>query len=230
MRRSLNKILRKIGYEIVRYSRFPSVLEQELKNDPDFFFVQIGANDGVRFDNLYNFVTNNNCKGLVVEPIKDYFERLALNYKDYPNIIPVNVAIHKEDKKATIYRVDPKRLHELPVAVDGIASFLPQHHQLMNTPSEYMISEEVACMHLMEMFDQYKVTKINLLQIDTEGYDAEIIKLIDFERIKPSIIKYEHHGISDQEEAELQSMLTKIGYEVFREHGGDSFAVRKPIN
>ena len=104
MRKRLNKILRKIGYEIVRYSRFPSVLKQELKNDPDFFFVQIGANDGVRFDNLYNFVTNNNCKGLVVEPIKDYFERLALNYRDYPDIIPVNVAVQKHDcMKGLVY-------------------------------------------------------------------------------------------------------------------------------
>jgi len=36
-----------------------------------------------------------------------------------------------------------------------------------------------------------------MLRIDAKGYDAERILNIDFERIKPSIIRFEH-GLDDR--------------------------------
>jgi hypothetical protein len=81
--------LKRVGYEIVHRSRLIDLLELRLRDNPDLCFVQIGANDGLRFDSLYAFVTSRRCRGLVVEPLKDYFERLQLNYRDYERIIPV---------------------------------------------------------------------------------------------------------------------------------------------
>ena len=44
--------------------------------------IQIGANDGERFDNLNFFLKKYECKTILVEPIKEFFEKLRINYKN----------------------------------------------------------------------------------------------------------------------------------------------------
>ncbi len=43
---------------------------------------------------------------------------------------------------------------------------------------------------------KYKIKRIDLLQIDTERYDYDIIKQIDFSLIKPRMICYETHNLT----------------------------------
>ena len=50
------------------------------------------------------------CSGLVIEPVKEYFERLEMKYRPYPKIKHVNLAIHKEHDQSVIYRVDALKL------------------------------------------------------------------------------------------------------------------------
>ena len=50
---------------------------------------------------------------------------------------------------------------------------------------------EAPSMTFNDLCDKYEIRHIDFLQIDTEGYDAEIIKSIDFTKIKIDTIKYE---------------------------------------
>ena len=195
-----------------------------IRNQTDFYFVQVGANDGIRFDSLYHLVANPRCSGLVIEPVKEYFERLEMNYRPYPKIQPVNLAIHKEHEKSVIYRVDPLKLVDLPDWADGIASLLPAHHKGLNIPQHCMVAEPVKCVHLMVLLEKHNVKRIDLLQIDVEGYDAEIVKMIDFQAIEPRIIKYEHKTITPQEKRETEVLLKNRGYSLFFE-GQDTIAL-----
>ena len=43
--------------------------------------IQIGANDGSRFDELNIFIKKYKIKSVLVEPINEYFEDLKRNYK-----------------------------------------------------------------------------------------------------------------------------------------------------
>ena len=226
MRRPLNRILKKFGYEIVKRSRFYDLLEKMRREREHFTFVQVGANDGVRFDNLYFFVTEKKCRGLVIEPLRDYFERLVVNYQDYLDIKPIRVALHPTLDKCTLHRVDPARAHELPHWAAGIASFLPGHHTLSETPSEYMIQEEVPCIPLMKLLQVENITGLDLLQIDTEGFDAEILKMLDFSVIAPRAIKYEHVGLSREDRQDAEQRLRQQGYKIFHE-GGDTIAYKE---
>ena len=49
--------------------------------------IQIGANDGLRFDILNYYIKNYKIKSILVEPIRKNFEDLKNNYKEYKNII-----------------------------------------------------------------------------------------------------------------------------------------------
>ena len=65
---------------------------------------------------------------------------------------------------------------------------------------------------------------IDLLQIDVEGYDYEIIKMIDFERVKPLIIHFEHGHLPIEQFEECLEVLIKQGYAISVEDGGDTTA------
>ena len=46
-------------------------------------------------------------------------------------------------------------------------------------------------MHLMDVIKQNNFNDIDLLQIDTEGYDWNIIQMFDFDLFQPILIQYE---------------------------------------
>ena len=123
-----------------------------------------------------------------MNPYNFILKKLKHNYRQYPEVIPVNLAIHSTETKAIIHHVSPEKLDLVASNRQGIGSLDPDHHKKSKTPSEYMIAEEVECIHLMELINQYDLHVLDLLQIDVEGYDAEIIKMIDFTKVKPRLI------------------------------------------
>ncbi len=173
-----------------------TALHFRLSQTRDFFFVQIGANDGLLCDQVYPFITRFHVAGLAVEPLPDLFEKLQQTYRNYPRVKPVNVALHRTATKATIYRADPAD-RSLPSGKAGAASFDREHLLRFDIPDASIIPVEVPCVTLQQLLDRYQVGSVDLLQIDTEGYDIEIIRMIDFNRIKPSIIRFEH-GLPDE--------------------------------
>ncbi len=192
--KSLDAMVSRWGYRLRKKTAltfFETLLYRRLRKTDNFFFIHIGANDGVMRDELYAFVTQNKVRGLVVEPLPDIYQELVRNYSAHPQVIPVNAALHASASEQVLYRVDPT-LTGLPEWMKGIASFDSEHHKKSNTPGAYIIEEKVPCLSLQELLDRHEVTRVDLLKIDTEGYDYEIVKMIDFERIKPMIIRFEH--------------------------------------
>jgi hypothetical protein len=60
---------------------------------PDFFFLNIGANDGVTGDPIYPFIERYGWRGIAVEPAPPVFERLRANYAHLPDVILEPAAI-----------------------------------------------------------------------------------------------------------------------------------------
>jgi len=199
MKERLKKIAEKLGYRISRinnteYFRFENLLYFRMTQVEYLDLVQIGACDGVSFDPVYDFVCQNSerIRGVVIEPLPDLFEKLRDNYRAFPKILPVNAAVHNSEREATIYRADPSRLGELPEFAVGIASFDKDHHQRSGIPPEFIIPETVSCRTFREIVEESELTKVDYLQIDTEGYDAEILLGLDFGWMTPAIIRFEH--------------------------------------
>ena len=193
------------------------VLSINFPPESEFNFVQIGANDGVSFDFLYDFVITRQSTGLVIEPVKDYFEDLVRNYKDYPKISKINMAVHFSEKSKPIYKIKDSSKHKYPEWVKGIASFDELHHQKLKIAREDMEAENVSTDTLMNLLSNfYPYQKIDYLQIDTEGYDLEVLKMIDFSIFKPSIIKYEHVNLEKKELVVSKELLSKEGYILYK--------------
>jgi FkbM family methyltransferase len=68
-------------------------------------FVEVGANDGVIDNKLYKFISSRGWAGLSIEPVPIAFENLKKNYKDFPNVIPLNMAVADRPGKLPFYAV-----------------------------------------------------------------------------------------------------------------------------
>lgn len=197
-----------------------TILKRNFNEKQRFSFIQIGANDGISFDFLYDFVIKRNSSGIVVEPIKEYFEELVLNYKEFPSILKVNMAIHPTEKEVKIFKIAPKSKQKYPDWVKGIASLDRDHHKKTNILLEDIVVEYAKAETLMNVINtDYKNTTLDYLQIDTEGFDYEVLKMFDFTKFKPKIIKYESINLNESDNNSLTKSLKKHGYFLFKEFG-----------
>lgn len=231
----IKRALRRRGYRLVRTwdsNALECLLSAVLARKP-LTFVQIGANDGRTNDPLFEFVTfhHERVRGLVVEPVEDYFAELVENYRPFPHITPVRAAIHRTEKEMTIYRVDPVQQRANPRLRKGIASFNPDHHRRSHVPTEAIIAQKVPCMTLGELLRRHGLGQLDLLLIDAEGYDAEIVRSVDFSANPPSIVRFEHGRLGSTPREtffELREMLRGHGYDLIIEPS-DAIAYRPEV-
>ena len=211
------------------------------KNLDDFFFVQVGANDGKTGDPVFPFVQQYSVSGLLLEPQPLVFEALKENYEGQEQLIFENVALGKTEGEMMLYQVsdDIKSVYDaaVPGNTTGIASFDKTHieRQLKkNIPTyldkpidHYIKSEAVPTRPFNTLFDTHGITRVDLLQIDTEGYDYVILQQF-FENCDflPDIINYESFNMSFEEQEACAEMLRSKGYALFNHAKNDTCAYR----
>ena len=221
----LKKIIYKKGYQLTRTRNFvflDSILNKLLAQNGQINFIQIGGNDGINDDPLHYFLTwnKNKVSGYILEPVLDYFNELKKNYSNCPSIKTLNVAIHNTQTEMIIHRVNPESSSVLPRYSKGIASFKKEHHVNCKIPSQHIIEEKVKCISLEKLIKSNGIQQLDLLQIDTEGYDSEIILNIDFNSVKPSIINFEYYipnTMSQETFNQILKILHDNDYEIWQE-------------
>lgn len=223
-------ILRSMGYRVFKigpYSLFDfeSFLYRHLAAHKHLTFLQIGANDGVMNDPIYQFNMDNKSvvTGFVLEPLPDTYEKLVENYKYSPGIKPFNLAIHATESEMVLHRVKPSLAVGIPAFARGIASFNEDHWKKSTlVPSlDYMEQVKVKCISFAEFVKSNDIKKLDLLLLDTEGYDYQILMSIDFTYIKPRMIRFEH-GVRDKVMSPenfmaVCSYLNSFGYQIIAE-------------
>ncbi len=217
--RSINRFLKPFRLRIQRINS-GLLLKEALFRKMEIKFIQIGANDGIRFDDLYSFVTDGQWTGLVIEPLPSHFKKLCQNYKHHPNVKPLNIGIHPLLKEAKIYSVLESALNKYPKWVDGCTSMNRNHLIERGVSNDDILESIVMCDPLMSVVEKYEMHDIDYLQIDTEGYDARILKSIDFTKLKPAVIKFEWMHLSQIEQNEIKTLLHSYGYTMEIDHSG----------
>lgn len=211
------------------------------KKVDNFYFIQVGSNDGFQNDPLYKFIKLFNWKGILLEPQKKAFDSLTKVYKK-DNVIPVNKAISHNTENRFLYKLGFTDSRW----ASGISSFNKDHLEQKiadgyvekkckkegiippENKDAWIVKETVYCTTFEELIDAYQISKLDLLQIDTEGFDFEVIKLLDFSLLKPGAIVYEHESLSLEDQKNCIEYLTKSGYNV-NQFGRDSVAISPTI-
>lgn len=199
------------------------------KTHPQAVFIQIGANDGMALDPLRTQVVCRRWSGVMVEPVPYVFERLKQRYGKHPRITLVNAAIADQEAMLPFYSLgEPKPGEEVWGWYHALGSFRKDvvlKHQYLIPDIEKRIEEiQVQSMRFETLCAQTGITRIDLLQMDTEGYDYEIIRRIPFAQFKPKLIIYEHQHLSAEDRIACRDLLHRQGYISF-ESGIDTAAL-----
>ncbi len=203
-----------------------------LESRPNPFFVQIGGFDGVSFDPLRPHIVDQSLRGLIVEPIPQYFAELKALYANSPNITTVNCAITEANGERTIWRFNPLAVERglLPPHFAGISSFLMEDllketgvlgrssPNKETTAALRTLLQPVAvqCRTMDSLLRDQGIDKVDILQVDTEGYDYIILKHFDFARYRPAIVHYEHQHLNPADREAAEALLRSRGYGLHR--------------
>lgn len=210
-------------------------------------YFQIGTNNG---NDLFNKKVRNDKPDLVilVEPNAELEPVIRKNYEGVPNVFIFSKAIYYEDdSELTLYI--PAKKGVFGSRADNGLVYENIHFSLvpMNDwgSKEDMVKLKTQSIKFDSLCRIFGLKHIDYLQMDTEGFDSEIIKMIDLSKIDIKQIRYEqwnfdpevftkyhndkaaHLGKNGMREAEMK--LNSAGYTlkiVHDEDGNDIIAIK----
>lgn len=168
--------------------------------------VQIGAHDGIVGEEygLQEFLESISDFNLVlVEPLEKYFNNLINVYEKFKDKVKYkNYAIADTDGYVNMFD-------------KGGMSHIDNSGNL-----------QVKCKSWNNFILETNIKKIDLLLLDCEGYEFDIIKQINFNNLKPKIIRYEYHHMPNKRECDkfLMSLNYKIRY-CYHDHINNKTAI-----
>lgn len=191
-----------------------------LFNEKDsVFFIQIGANNGVTVDPVNKLIkTKKNWFGVLFEPGYVAFEELKKTYYGYDGLTLVNAAVSDFDGKTILYCGETTPHFTLDK--------MKATHMFNVVPREV----EVDVISPKTIVQEYGISKLDLLQIDTEGRDFTIIKSFLDNNLLPEIIRFEYVNLSyENTNGDLViDYLNSFGYESFYvQNEGDIISILK---
>ena len=166
--------------------------------------MQIGAFDGVGEDDLRGLVLTHKLRGVLVEPQPSAFARLQQTYRNQPNVTLLQAAIAEQEGTRELYC----KRGEASMA----ASFDREHLRRHGIADAEIVAQHVACHTVESALRAAGLTSVDLIQIDAEGYDWPIIRSIDFERVRPRILRFEYRHMPARDADACLALLASHGF------------------
>lgn len=237
---NVRKSIHSLGYHIAHYkpifqkypqAHFEHTLDLDwvldyywLQNKDNFFFIQIGANDGYYPDPINGFIKKRHPKGILIEPQPEPMQRLQDNYKDERQLSFEQIVISNQDGTLPFYTCDHSSLTCLLASLeyDNILKNL----KIWNIPDpESLIKKsEIPALTLETLMKKHGLKHLDFLQIDAEGHDLKIIESIPFDAIKPKVINFEYTPLSPKDQNDCWELLASRGYKLWI-HTPDTTAI-----
>jgi FkbM family methyltransferase len=223
-------------FMVLEDNRRDRALDAYSRSRADFVVLQVGANDGFSRDPVHRFIVRDRWRGVLVEPQPDVFEReLRQTYRAHPQLNLINAAVDRVIGEKELYRLSfcNERwanglsgfcCETLEKQVKGYVQGRCERDGIQPPErlEDCISSLRVPAVTFETLLDRYGLSRLDLLQIDCEGYDAELIKMFPFERLVPHFINFESLHLSPAQKAELKETLGKLGY-ICHEIGHDTF-------
>lgn len=215
----LNDLYRKGWYEVNKPHLYESLFQKTLieLSGKEQQFVIVGAMDGASHDRLYpHTFKNKHWKGILIEPVKDYFEKLKDNYEHRDNLIFENVAVTDSLEEREIYTVDRNAIlsGEVPFWCNGISTFNPDGPTISKEGIQDKVSTEIVkCCTFQELVNKHQLQQIDILQIDVEGFDYEVFNQIWKCGFRPKLIHIEIVQMSEEQKNSIQKILQWNNYQ-----------------
>ena len=188
-------------------------------------FIQVGAFDGVSCDPLREFVQKYNWQGILIEPQPQPFQKLVANYENQNGLVFKNCAVAKERGQLELFTVTGDHL---PTWCGGLAGFsresIEKHEPFAPGISQCINSIQVPTLTFADLLSEL-VAPLDLLQIDTEGFDAHLLGMYPFDQSRPSLIHFERKHLCPSVLDNCLQKLGGVGYRFAFDGGEDMLAM-----
>jgi FkbM family methyltransferase len=193
---------------------------ERLLRNSDLTFLQIGAFDGVGDDDLRDLIKTHRLRGALVEPQPAAFARLQETYADQPQVVLLQAAIAEREGARPLYVRRSKT---------SMAASFDRGHLRRHGIADHDIGViQVPCHTVASALRCAGLETVDIVQIDAEGYDWPIIRSIDFERIRPAIVRFEFRNMRPRDADACLTHLSERGYRFLIEPR-DIIAVRATL-
>lgn len=230
LRGALNQLASKTGWNLIRKSppllwtlkdaelsvTLDMVLSHYRVLHPNPYLIEVGAFDGVTDDPIYPLVERHALRGILLEPQKQAFEKLRSNYSRFGDrFMLVNAAVGPADGKCPFYRIreDASGPYWLP-QLAGLDPNFGARDKCLPDVQSLVVTEEVRCLTFSTLLQEAGQQYVDLLQVDAEGYDAEILRLFDLRYRRPAIVRFEHRHFGRQQREAWVRELIGLGYKL----------------
>jgi FkbM family methyltransferase len=195
-----------------------------------YTFLQIGANDGLTNDPYREFMIRGTARGVAAEPVPEYFARLAANYRGYAGVDCLNAAIAYGTAPTCFYTFTSEYLDSLGGGLElaGLAGFSREKLELVLppevNPAECIQEISVKTCTVEQILEERRLGGFDCIFMDCEGHELNILQGMDFAKVKPRLIAYEHthypEGLSP-----LDELLQSKGFKI-QKYEFDAVAIR----
>ncbi|MCR9152751.1 MAG: FkbM family methyltransferase [Croceimicrobium sp.] len=204
--------------------------------------IQVGANDGITHDPIHKFIKRDKWKGVLLEPQSHVFENyLKKIYQKNKGLHTLCAALGSSDGKETLYKVGFSNMRwatglasfqrdvlEKAFTTGMVQSQCEKYNIQIPEASKQIVSEEVMIISPETLLEKYQINNIDLLQIDTEGFDFEIIRIFQIDKFRPRAIIYENTHLSQSDKQLCLEHLAKHNYKV-KNFGANTLALLEPV-
>lgn len=128
--------------------------------------IDAGANVGEYALSVQEFVPSEK-KVFALEPVKNTFEKLSANTKQFTSIQPIHAGLGKVTSNIEIFKNETESKH---------ASLYQRNMDHWDAKLSLNQSEVVKILAFEEFVQQQGLTHINLLKMDTEGHEFSILE------------------------------------------------------
>ncbi|MCF3648693.1 FkbM family methyltransferase [Synoicihabitans lomoniglobus] len=194
-------------------------------------FLQIGANDGQRNDPIFSFIRAFGWHGTLVEPNLDFVVKLESLHRRAPRIRIVPAAIAEGRATRPFYRIDAS-IPGLPNFAQGLATL--DYNRILTACRDLGLSDSGIVQDMIDVIvwsdldPESRLAETEVLVIDAEGYDLTLLRLWDWQRVRPPIVHFEHACADPAEYRHFLGELSGYGYDYVVE--GDNTTAFLPLH
>lgn len=153
------------------------MLWRALKHVSNGFYIDVGANDPT-VDSVTRSFYERGWRGINIEPMRQYYDRLC---SERPLDINLPIAIGEKEGVLNFFDIPDTGLSTIDVAI-------AEKHI---SEGKRVITELVQVMPLAMVCQEHALESVHFLKIDVEGFEATVLRGMDFKKCRPWILVIE---------------------------------------
>ena len=221
--RLIGKFLFLLGYQVERRYRnkkctlpiLDLAIRALLAEREHIHIVQIGAFDGATSDPIGRWIGHDKIRAVLVEPQPRAYQRLLNRFIAAPNTILVEAAITDSDGIHSLYIPKDQDCSQVASLSQGYV------HSIVGRVK----SITVRGITVDSLLRETGTSRVDLLQIDTEGKDYTILQQFFALGFEPIVVNLESFHLDEKQRASLYGDLIERGYQ-YIDYNLDTLAIK----